>query len=596
MKFKSKIIVFVVLVSMLSLVLLGCQSETPADNNSDAQEEGLYKPGTYIGEGDGMGGKVQVSVSVDKNNILEVKVLENNETTGIGDAAIDKIPTKIVEGQTLAVDVVSGATITSEAILAAVEAALKEAGADVSALKTKGEYKTVSGDNTFDTEVVVVGAGAAGLSAALEAANNGAKVILVEKLAMTGGSTARSGGKVQAAGTDIQKANGVEDNADLYYNHLMSVGENKVDQLKTRLIADNSLADFNWLVENGVEFSKNIEQLHDKYRPIRGHYVSVQDGKVEQDGHGWAITQPLEKAAIDKGVEILLETPAKKLIIDNKGTVTGIECEDAQGNKITINSKAVILATGGYDLNKELLEEYAPLVKPVYSTVAPGNVGDGLIMARDAGAKIQSGGGAVLLYLDLAAGVGEVGGLYVDATGSRFVDETEFWFTRTKKLMDRNQTGMFYITDVKGKLDSFDALVQAGKMVEGSTIEDLAGKLGMTELATTVERYNQLAKKGVDEDFNKDPEYMKTVEEGPFYAVAFAPITSGTFGGPVTNEKGQVIAEKGGIINGLYAAGEVANGDLFYQEYPGSGSSISTCVGMGRIAGRVAAEEAKTLR
>ena len=589
MKLNSKIIVFVILVSMLSLMFTGCKSEPKADD----VQSGLYKPGTYMGEGDGMGGKVKVSVKVDDNKILEINVLENDETQGIGDAAIDKIPSMIIEGQTLAVDAVTGATITSNAILTAVEAALKEAGADISKLMVKSEGETVNNDKTYDTEVVVVGGGAAGLSAALEAANNGAKVILVEKLAMTGGSTARSGGKVQAAGTDIQKSHGVEDNADLYYNHLMSVGENKVDPVKIRLIADNSLADFNWLVENGVEFSKNIEQLHEKYRPIRGHYVSAQDGKVEQDGHGWAITQPLEKMAKEKGVEILLETPAKKLIVDNKGTVTGIECEDSKGNKIIVNAKAVILATGGYDFNKELLEEYAPLVKPVYSTVAPGNVGDGLIMARDAGAKIQSGGGAVLLYLDLAVGVGEVGGLYVDTTGSRFMDETDFWFTRTKKLMDRNQLGMFYITDAKGKLDSFDALVQAGKMVEGSTIEELAGKLGMTELASTVERYNQLAEKGVDEDFNKKSEYMKTVEEGPFYAVAFAPITSGTFGGPVTNEKAQVIAEKGGIIKGLYAAGEVANGDLFYQEYPGSGSSISTCVAMGRIAGRVAAEEAK---
>lgn len=595
MKLNSKIIVFVILVSMLSLMLTGCKGESKTDANPSVQT-GLYKPGTYTGEGDGMGGKVKVSVKVDENKILEVNVLENNETQGIGDAAIDKIPLMIIEGQTLAVDAVTGATLTSNAILTAVEAALKEAGADISKLMVKSDGETVNDDKTYDTEVVVVGGGAAGLSAALEAANNGANVILVEKLAMTGGSTARSGGKVQAAGTDIQKSHGVEDNADLYYNHLMSVGENKVDPVKIRLIADNSLADFNWLVENGVEFSKNIEQLHEKYRPIRGHYVSAQDGKVEQDGHGWAITQPLEKMAKEKGVEILLETPAKKLIVDNKGTVTGIECEDPKGNKIIINATAVILATGGYDFNKELLEEYAPLVKPVYSTVAPGNVGDGLIMARDAGAKIQSGGGAVLLYLDLAARVGEVGGLYVDTTGSRFMDETDFWFTRTKKLIDRNQMGMFYITDAKGKSDSFDTLVKDGKMVEGSTIEELAGKLGMTELKSTVDRYNELAKKGVDEDFNKNSEYMKTVEEGPFYAVAFAPITSGTFGGPVTNEKGQVVAEKGGIIKGLYAAGEVANGDIFYQEYPGSGSSISTCIGMGRIAGRVAAEEAKSLR
>lgn len=594
MNFKSKFLVLIILMSLLSTMLLGCQQEKPA--TAPEVNKGLYNAGTYTAEADGMGGKIKISVTVDKDRITEVKILENSETKGIADAAIDKIPSAIVENQTLAVDAVTGATITSNAILKAVETALKEAGADIDSLKIKKADASDKKTTTYDTEIVVVGGGAAGLTAALEAANNGAKVILVEKLAMTGGSTARSGGKVQAAGTDIQKAQGIEDNADLYYNHLMSVGENKIDPVKTRLIADNSLADFNWLVQNGVEFSKNIEQLHEKYRPMRGHYVSVQDGKKEQDGHGWAITQPLEAAAKEKGVEILLETPAKKLIMDNNGTVTGIECENSLGDTIIVNAKSVILATGGYDLNKELLEEYAPLVKPVFSTVAVGNVGDGLIMARDAGAKIQAGGGAILLYLDLSARVGETKGLYVDTTGSRFMDESDFWFTRSKRLIERNQTGMFYITDSKGKLDTFDELSKSGKIIEGSTIEELAGKLGMKELSATVTRYNELAKKGIDEDFKKKAEFMKSVEEGPFYAIPFLPISSGTFGGPITNENGQVIAENGGIIKGLYAVGEVANGDLFYQEYAGSGSSISTCIGMGRIAGRFAATEAKTQR
>lgn len=592
MRIKSKFIVFIILVGLLSTMLIGCQSK-PAIVDAPS---GKFKPGTYTGESEGAQGVIKVSVTVDADKILEVKILENDETKGIADAALEKVPASIVEGQTLAVDAVTGATYTSDAILAAVEDALKQAGADIDALKVKADTTVTKGDLTFDTEVVVVGAGAAGLSAALEAANNGAKVILVEKLAMTGGSTARSGGKIQSAGTDVQKAHGIEDNADLIYDHFMTVGENKVDPIKTRLIADNSLADYNWLVENGVEFSKDIEQLHEKYRPIRGHFVSAQDGKEEQDGHGWAITQPLEKQALAKGVEILLETPAKKLIIDNNGVVTGIECENADGNKVTINAKTVILATGGYDFNKELLAEYAPLVKPVFSTGATGNVGDGLIMARDAGAKIQAGGGAVILYLDLAVGVGEPGGLYVDTTGSRFEDETDFWFSRSKHLIDRNQTGMFYITDQKVKLPQFDKMVEDKKMLKADSIEELGAMLGMTELQATVDRYNTLAKKGKDEDFNKSPEFMISIEEGPFYAVAFSPITSGTFGGPVTNGNGQVIREDGSVIKGLYAAGEVANGDLLHSEYPGSGSSIAMCVGMGRISGRVAAEEAKSQR
>ena len=586
MKIKSKLVVMFIVLGLLSTMILGCQSK-PAEVT-----DGKFKAGTYTAEAKGHNDMLKVSVTVDSEKITEVEVVEHAESEGIADGAIKNIPAGIVEGQTLAVDTVSGATFTSNAILEAAEEALKEAGADIAALKEKTQAESTDEIIEYNTEVVVVGGGAAGLSAALEAANNGAKVILVEKLAITGGSTARSGGKVQAAGTDVQIAHGIEDNADLYYDHLMTVGENKVDEKKIRLVADNSLEDYNWLVENGVEFSKDIEQLHERYRPIRGHYVSAQDGKEEQDGHGWAITQPLEEKAIAAGVEILFETPATELIADDNGNVTGIKCENTAGNSVVINSTTVILATGGYDFNAELLAEYAPLIKPVHSTGATGNVGDGFIMAKDAGAKIVSGGGAVILYLDLAAGVGESEGLYVDTTGSRFMDESDFWFTRSKRLIDREQTGMFYITDDKGKIDSFDALVEAGAVIKGDTIEELQGKLGMTQLSSTVERYNSLAKAGKDDDFNKSAELMKTVEEGSFYAIPFLPITSGTFGGPVTNEKGQVVKEDGNIIKGLYAAGEVANGDLLHSEYPGSGSSISMCVAFGRISGRVAAEEA----
>lgn len=591
MKFKYKLVIFFIVIGLLSTMVLGCSSKPANQDGQIGSDEGMFKPGTYTSEAKGHNGMVKVSVTVDGNSIKEVKIIEHEESKGIADAALENIPTKIVEGQTLAVDVVAGSTFTSNAILLAVEEALKQAGADIEALKNKKEEVVSSDAITYDTEIVVVGAGGAGLSAALEAANQGAKVILVEKLAMTGGSTARSGGKILAAGTDIQKAHGIEDNADLYYEFLMQIGEGKINEKKARIIADTSLENFNWLVENGVEFSKNVEALHPTRKPARGHYVAVQDGKVEQDGHGWAITQPLEKKAREAGVEILLETPAKKLITDDTGAVVGVECTNAQGQKVIINAKAVILATGGYDNNPELLKEYAPLVEPVYTTVAVGNVGDGLIMAREVGAKIEANGGAILLYLDLAAGVGEVGGLYVDTTGSRFMDETDFWFRRTKILMDRNQKGMYYITDSKGKLDNFDTLVEAGNIIMADTIEELQEKLGMTELTKTVERYNTLAKKGKDEDFNKSPDYLIAVDEGPFYAVPFLPITSGTFGGPLTNENGQVLSNSGDIIKGLYAAGEVANGDVFYQEYPGSGSSISMCIAFGRIAGRVAAQE-----
>lgn len=590
MKFRSKVVTIIVVLTLIASLLLGCQSEPLS---SETTIDALYTPGTYTGVAPAHNAELKLTVTVDENSIKEVKIVEHSESEGIADAAIERIPAAIVDQQSLAVDIMAGATVSSRAILSAAEKALTEAGADISALKVKKDKVVSTEIITREVDVVVVGGGIAGLSAAVEAANEGAKVILVEKLPITGGSTARSGGKILAGGTSIQEANGItNDNADLYYDHLMTVGENKVDPIKIRSIADNSVANFEWLQENEVEFSKNIEALHEKYTPARGHYVSVQDGKEEQDGHGWAMTQPLEKQARKKGVEVLLETPAKKLITNDSGEVVGVECENADGQTVVINSNTVILATGGFDSNKDLLNEYSPLVKPVHVTSSPGNTGDGLIMARDVGAKIEAGGGAILLYLDIMARVGETKGLYVDTTGSRFTDESDFWFSRSKPLIEREETGMFYITDSTGEKDSFSKLVEAERIIKGETIEELAEKLGAKELKATVERYNELAKNGKDEDFNKSAEYMKTVEKGPFYAIPFLPIVSGTFGGPITNEKGQVLDENGEVIKGLYAAGEVANGDLFYREYPGSGSSISAAVNMGRISGVEAAKEA----
>lgn len=569
---------------LLFSVLSGCGTQSSG--------KGLFKAGTYTGKGKGIGGEIEISLIVDENNIKEVKVVKQNETKGIADAALERIPAEVVESQGLAVDVVTGATITSEGLLAAIEDALTKAGADIKALKEKKD-KDVSGkDVTYDADVVVVGGGLAGLSSALQAVYEGAKVIVVEKLPMTGGSTARSGGKILAAGTEAQKAAGIKDSADLFYEFLTEVSEGKADAAKLRSTADNSLDNFNWLVENGVEFSSKVEQLHEKYSPARGHYVAVQDQSDEADGHGWAITQPLEKKIKELGGQVLLETPAKKLITNEAGEVVGIECENANKQKVVINAKAVVLATGGYDQNKEMLAEYAKGFDPYYVTTSVGNTGDGLNMAKEVGAKLYSTGGGIFLHMDLVSRVGEVKGLYVDSKGVRFMDESDFWFTRTNELIKRNEKNMFYITDKTGGNDKILASVEQGVAIKADTLEELAQKLNMKELVATVERYNKLCKDGKDADFNKSAEYMKSLEEGPFYAIPYQKVSSGTFGGPITNEKGQVIAEAGGVVKGLYAAGEVANGDLYYTEYPGSGTSLAFGVNMGRISGLEAAKEA----
>lgn len=587
MKFKKLAALF--LATTLSFSLVAC-SGNGAENTQNAGD--AFKAGTYTAEVKGHNGPVTIEVTVDGTSIKEVKAVSHKESPGISDPAFNKIPTAIVDGQTLAVDTVSGCTVSSNAILQGAEEALVQAGANIEALKVKKEISKEVKEITEETDVVIAGGGIAGLTAAIEAANSGAKVILVEKTAICGGSTSRSGGKILAAGTEQQKANGIDDNAALFAEYMISKGEGQVDEEKLTYVADQSVENFEWMEENGVIFNDNIEPLHVDLKPYRGHYVLTGGGMT--DGKGVEMIEPFVKKAEELGVTILLETPANELIINEEGAVTGLKCIDADGNNLTINADSVILATGGFDSNEELMDKYIPNINPVYKNSNPANTGDGLLMAEKAGAEIVAGGGAISLYLDLNAGTYEPSGLYVDATGERFMNENEFWFQRTKRVLDRKQDKIFYITDEAGYTAGFENGIKNNKIFKADSLAELAELAGIdaTQLEATAARYNELCAKGVDEDFGKKAEFMKSIEKGPFYAVTMEPTISGTLGGPLTNMKSQVLNTNKEVIKGLYAAGEVANGDLFFQEYPGSGTSIQACVAFGRIAGVEAALEA----
>lgn len=570
----------------LMTTLSGC-GRKPASNENAL----TFKEGVYNATVNAHNGELSVEVKVSKDKIEEVKITDHKETLGVADVAIEMMPQKIVEGQTLAIDTMSGVTITSASILAATEAALTQAEADIKKLKAPKEVVKAE-DLVLDCDVVIAGAGGAGLSAAVEAANAGAKVIVVEKNAMGGGSTARSGGKLLAAETDQQKAAGIEDTTEALGEYFIEVGDGHVNAEKLMTAANQSPIIIDWLEELGVVFSEELEPLHENLSPTRGHYTLGGGGKT--DGKGGPITNSLTQKAKELGVEFYYETPASELIQDADKNVVGLVAQRKDGSKVTINAKSVILATGGYDKNNDLMDEYAPLSKGVMSTVPNGNVGDGLLMAKEAGAKIEAGGGAVTLHLDFVSGTNEPTGLYIDATGKRFMNENSFWFTRSGELLRNKITQMYYVTDAKGATDGIKKAVENKKAFMGGNAKELAASLGMDEatLTATLTRYNEMCANQVDEDFAKNPKYLASIEDGEIYAVPFTAVSSGSFGGPLTNEKAQVLKEDGSIIKGLYAAGEVANGDLFYQEYPGSGTSITTCLVFGRIAGVEAAKEA----
>lgn len=561
----------------------------PAPEPTAEPAPALFAAGAYSAASKGQNGDVAVTVTFSETAIESVEVTAHAETRGIGDYAIRKIPAVIVENQTLAVDTMTGATVTRAALLAAVADCITQAGADPAAFQTP--VKDAIDVTEYTCDVVVAGAGAAGLSAAYEAALAGAKVIVVEKQAIPGGSTARSGGAVLAAGTRLQASLGVEDTPEAFAQFIIDRGEGMVNEEKILKIAQNSSSTIDWLESLGATFAPELQELHRSIKPDRTHSAKEQAGIGS--GAGGELTDVLYQACLDLGVTFLFETPAESLIFAD-GAVQGVNARFKDGTAVTVKAKSSLLATGGFDQNKEYTQKYTPKAVGNVTQVPNGNMGDGLRMAEEVGAKIVAGGGAVTLTLDMTTGSGETGGLFVLQNAQRFMDESAFWFVRTKTLMDLNETAVYFITDVSSDSRGiYPMMAEYGKIAYGDSPEALAEKLGLDPetLAKTVYEYNEMCEKGEDTLFGKDAAFMKPVDTTALYGIAFNSTSSGTFGGPVTDLDGRVLAADDTVIPGLYAAGEVANGDILWQEYPGSGTSLCICFTFGRIAGRTAAQD-----
>lgn len=561
--------------------------------------DGAYVPGTYTATAKGHNGEMTVEVTFTENAIADVKVTEHKETLGLGygvsTAAIDAFPAKIVESQSLAIDAVTNATVTSNAVIAAVADAVAQAGGDAEALKTPAE-KAAGEEQVYDVDVVVVGAGAAGLSAAITAQEAGANVLLLEKGGITGGSTVRSGGKILAAGTPWQEKQGYTDNADMMYEYLMSFDRDGImSEALVRTFCDHSAENLRWLEDRGVQV-QDVEFIHSALTPWRVH--NTLGGGGQTSGHGGQITAPLTNLYEGNSGRILYNCRAEALMTDEAGTVVGVKATMNDGTPVTVNAKGVILATGGYAKNEEMLDKYEDfLPNNLYGTVPNTCVGDGLTMAVAVGAKNFDAPGLQLVYVsyDCYCGINEESGLIVSEDGLRVVDEYTYQSHVAQALADADSTCAFYIAAKKdGMAVEPYPMIQWGVTMDhvphASTIGELAGLIGVdaAALEATVARYNELCAKGEDEDFGKPAQYMIPVEGDEYYAFRMTPGTSVTFGGLEIDVNGRVLDTQNQPIAGLYAAGEVAFTGLFDAEYPCCGMAIGSAVYYGRAAAQTA--------
>ena len=564
-----------------------------------------YTDGTYSGTAKGMNGDVTVEVTVKSDKIESVNVTSHNETTGISDPAIEQIPTSIVEKNSAEVDIVAGATVTSNAIMQAVTQALDKAAGKEVAEETVSSAKPLA---FTDPDVIVVGAGFSGMNAALEAAENGAKVMLIDKNSEMGGSIRYAGGTLSAAGAKMQIDAGVEDSEENFIADIDKMGGGmNIPELTVKHVSKAAEA-VDWIDSLGANFGDRQPKQPATYDA----FGIAREYRVEGKGKEMVeLVRPLLEKKVEEGtVEILLETEVKDIIIE-EGAVTGVQLTNGTEYK----SKSVVLATGGYGHNEEMLNEYN--YKNVLTNSPEFVTGDGYKFALKAGAKLNNmdylpaypGGVPVpssgFVRSVTANNTAYPNTIWVDSNAERQMNEFEnldsekksfwasapdniVWMLFDQKVVD-TQDPLFQ--DDEG-WKTFNAELEKGEVVfKAETVEELAKKMGVdaTKLQETIDAYNKGIETGND-PFGRTDE--RTPIEAPYYAVKTIPYVLLTKGGPIMNTSAQTLDTNGNPIPGLFQCGELAGGANVGGAANIGGLANTSCIVWGKIAGTNAASYA----
>ena len=572
-----------------------------ADASDSADAASTVTDGTYTASARGKHAPVEVEVTVTDGKIASITIGENEEMPGMVESIEKDMLPLIVDNQTLNVDNVTAATVTSSAVLTAVKDALAQAGFDVDAL-TKAEHAApvYTAPETTDADVIVLGAGGAGMNAALTAAENGKSVIVIEKLPSIGGNTQISGGGMAAPCNWLQQEEGIEDSPELFEQDIIAGGDDTdQDHDLVHTLAFGALEAAEWLRdEHGVEF--------DHLNFFGGH--SVERSLVPKGESGAKITWPLKTDCEAAGIPIYTNMRATEFVMGDDGTITGVKAENPDGEQFEFTGKAFVLATGGFGGNLEMRMKYDPdLDENVKSTDTVGTTGDGITMAEGIGADfigmewIQTYPtcdpitGALLYIYDVRL---MDRGILVNAEGERFVEELDRRDVISNAI--KAQTGacayMFFDqagVDETGLFDSHPGEVQMctelGTLFKGDTIAEVAEAAGVDPegLEACVQHWNEMCDEGADADFNYRSN-MNKFETAPYYLGRCVPAVHHTMGGVRITPDAQVLNTEGETFPNFFAAGEITGG-IHGTNRLGS-DAIADITVFGRIAGASAAQ------
>lgn len=618
----------------VSLFGYGCGAKS-ASTGSDAGVSG-----DFTGTAKGFGGDVSVTLTLTDGAITGCTAEGKDETQGVGSEAIAQMPGKIAESGSIAVDGVSGATATSTAIKEAAAAALTAAGLNPDDYKTAVEKDATAEDSTVEADVVVVGAGGAGMTAAITAAAEGKSVVVLESQSMVGGNSVRATGGMNAAKTVYQDENefgesaGVEktlktaaekyadnetitalaktvseqwaayqanptgyfDSVELMELDTMIGGKGINDPELVETLCANSADAIDWLDEHGITLHNvssfggaSVKRIH---RPVNAEGKTVSVGSYMIP----LLQENCEKA----GVKMMLDTTATEILTDANGAAVGVKATGASGETVTVNAKAVVLATGGFGANLDMVVKYKPELKGFMTTNAPGIQGQGIEMAQAIGAAtvdmdqiqihptVEANTAALI-----TEGLRGDGAILINEEGKRFIDEVG---TRdVVSAAEIAQTGSYSWLVVDQAMVDASSVIQGyikkGYTVTGATYEELGKAMGVdaAAFAETMEKWNGYVEAKNDPDFGRTS-FANPLNTAPYYAVKVTAGVHHTMGGLKINANTEVLNEKGEVIPGLFAAGEVTGGVHGANRL--GGNAVADFTVFGRIAGAAASDYA----
>ena len=618
----------------VSLFGYGCGAKS-ASTSSDAGVSG-----DFTGTAKGFGGDVSVTLTLTDGAITGCTAEGKDETQGVGSEAIAQMPGKIAESGSIAVDGVSGATATSTAIKEAAAAALTAAGLNPDDYKTAVEKTGSAEDSTVEADVVVVGAGGAGMTAAITAAAEGKSVVILESQSMVGGNSVRATGGMNAGKTVYQDENefgesaGVEktlktaaekyadnetitalaktvseqwaayqanptgyfDSVELMELDTMIGGKGINDPELVETLCANSADAIDWLDEHGITLHNvssfggaSVKRIH---RPVNAEGKTVSVGSYMIP----LLQENCEKA----GVKMMLDTTANEILTDANGAAVGVKATGASGETVTVNAKAVVLASGGFGANLDMVVKYKPELKGFMTTNAPGIQGQGIEMAQAIGAAtvdmdqiqihptVEANTAALI-----TEGLRGDGAILINEEGKRFIDEVG---TRdVVSAAEIAQTGSYSWLVVDQAMVDASSVIQGyikkGYTVTGATYEELGKAMGVdaAAFAETMEKWNGYVEAKNDPDFGRTS-FANKLDTAPYYAIKVTAGVHHTMGGLKINANTEVLNEKGEVIPGLFAAGEVTGGVHGANRL--GGNAVADFTVFGRIAGAAASDYA----